>query len=969
MRITFVYPIYLWLLFLLPLAAAVAFLAHPHGGDRRRWTSLILRLLLIAAIIFSLAGIQIRSRSELLTTVFVLDASDSIPPDEVARGENLIRAAIDNKPESDRAAVIVFGEDALVERLASAEGGLGDLASIPVTTRTNIESALQLAQAILPAEGARRLVLLSDGRENLGQALEQAELAALTDTELLFVPLGQADNLNEVLIDSLASPAEVRLGERFDLIVTVESTAVVDAALRIFEENRLIQTQTVTLQPGSNRFQIPIETDSEDRSGSGFRRFRAQIVPDADNRLQNNEAGSYTVVYGPPNVLLVESDPAEGENLARALETAKMNVTRLSPTQVPTSLAELAAFDAVVLVNVNAAALPEGLMEALPVFVRDLGHGLIMVGGEQSFGAGGYLRTPIENALPVDMDVRDRELQANLALVLAVDKSGSMGRCHCDNPDLNQTYTRQEVGQPKVDIAKEAVMRAAGALGQEDYLGVVAFDANPHWVLELGKLPDPAAVEGSISSFQADGQTNLKSGVAAAYQALQGVEARRKHIILMTDGWVRTGELTTLAQEMKDQGITLSIVAAGEGSAEYLAALAQMGGGSWYPATDIFKVPEFFLKETVKSVGEYIIEEPFYPLPSAPSQVLTGLDPAALPPLAGYNGATAKSTARMDLLTARGDPLLATWQYGLGRSAVWTSDLKGQWASDWVEWDAFPTFASQLVRWVLPTPKIEGLEAQVKLSESRAVVDLQALDKSGIPLNELSGSATIIGPDLKPLEVPLEQIGPGRYQASTPVSQPGSYLVRIGVNQADQSLGQTTLGLVVPYSPEYKSAGLDLRLLGELAGTTGGSELVSPEAAFEHNLPAAEQAREFWWLLLLMVALLFPLDVMLRRLVITRRDWAYARSWLNSKVRRGPAEELTHQPPVLGQLFQARNRTRHRREMRGEPKPKPGNSPSNINDVPASTEIRSPDGESSPEQPSTTDSLARLREAKKRARR
>jgi hypothetical protein len=201
---------------------------------------------------------------------------------------------------------------------------------------------------------------------------------------------------------------------------------------------------------------------------TGFRRFRAQILPDADTRLQNNAASAFTIVHGPPKVLIVEGTPGEGNSLVKALQAAEMDVTQGPPNQLPATLTELAVYDAVILANVPAGALPGGAMEALPVYVRDLGKGLLMVGGEEAYGAGGYLRTPIEEALPVYMDVRARELSANLALVLVVDKSGSMGRCHCDDPNLDQTYSRQEIGQPKVDIAKEAIMRAAGALGGQD---------------------------------------------------------------------------------------------------------------------------------------------------------------------------------------------------------------------------------------------------------------------------------------------------------------------------------------------------------------------------------------------------------------------------------------------------------------------------------------------------------------------
>jgi hypothetical protein len=302
---------------------------------------------------------------------------------------------------------------------------------------------------------------------------------------------------------------------------------------------------------------------------------------------------------------------------------------------------------------------------------------------------------------------------------------------------------------------------------------------------------------------------------------------------------------------MSEQGITLSVVAAGEGSAEYLEDLADAGGGRYYPAKDIFTVPDFFLKETIQAVGEYIIEQPFYPLPSLPGQVLSGLDPAVLPALYGYNGTSPKNTAQTQLATPQGHPLLVTWQYGLGRSAAWTSDLKGQWATDWIGWEGFPRFAAQLVGWTLPAPQAEGLAAQAGLEQERAVIRLEAVDESGHPRNFLDAVATVVDPDLQARELRLSQVGAGRYEASLEVSEPGAYLVRLGVNEGGGSLGQQTLGLVVPYSPEYKESGVNQGFLDELAGLTGGGPLADPLAAFTHNLPIADYAREVWRPLLL----------------------------------------------------------------------------------------------------------------------
>jgi hypothetical protein len=444
---------------------------------------------------------------------------------------------------------------------------------------------------------------------------------------------------------------------------------------------------------------------------------------------------------------------------------------------------------------------------------------------------------------------------------------------------------------------------------------------------------------------------------------------------LMTDGWVRTGDLTEIAQEMKEQGITLSVVAAGEGSAEYLATLSQLGGGSYYPATDIFRVPEFFLKETVKSVGEYIVEEPFYPLPSAPGPVLRGLDTSNLPPLLGYNGTTGKNTARMDLLTSRGDPLLATWQYGLGRSAAWTSDLKGQWAKEWLDWPGFERFAPQLIGWVLPAPKVEGLTTEISLREGQAIIEMQAIDKAGRPLNFLEGTATIIDPDLQSTQLSITQVGAGQYEAATHVSQPGTYLVRLGVNQGDQSMGQVTLGLVVPYSPEYRTSGVNEGLLTQLAQVTGGNKIQAANQSFirEGSLSFIPQAREIWTPLLLLAALLFPLDVAVRRVMVNRKDLSLARSWLFERLtlQQRPVSE---QPHILGHLFQARDRARHRREPFGitdDPQKPPQTNISSPKETvepstPAQTQAQKPP---QAEEKSDDDSLARLRQAKKRARR
>lgn len=962
MSISFIYPNLLWLLILIPVMIGLS-VYGPRRLDKPRFlASLILRSLIFLILILAVAGFQIHLSTDTLTTIFILDASDSIPPEQKENAEAIINLAIQEMPGGDKAAIVVFGKDALVERLASENSALADLESVPITTQTNISNALQLAMALFPNEGSKRAILLSDGQENLGVALEQADLLALSQIELLYYPLNNQPQGVEVLVEALEAPSSIRQGEQLQLTATIRSSAPIGASLQITgDNNEIVANQQVTLSQGENQFLFPITL-----TDPGFHRFRAKITPEADSRLQNNEASAFVLVSGPPKILIIEGMSGEGTNLSNALIAGEMLVTVRPPSGMPTTLLEASDYEAILLINTPSSMLPDGSMEIIRSYVRDLGKGFAMIGGESAFGAGGYLRTPIEETLPVNMDVRSKELTANLALILAIDKSGSMGRCHCDDPDLNQPYTRQEVGQPKVDIAKEAVMKAASALGSEDYLGVVAFDESARWALESAKLASYSTIENAIGGILAEGQTNIWAGVEAAYQSLSTIDAKKKHVILLTDGWSQTGDITPLVEELASNGITLSIIAAGGGSAEYLETLSEIGNGRYYPAQDILRVPDIFLKETVQSVGRYIIEEPFFPLPESPGPSLNGIDTLTLPPILGYNGTTPKTAARLDLISPTGDPLLATWQFGLGRSAAWTSDMKGHWAEQWLTWDGYAKFSTQLIGWMLPEPKSDFIEATASLSNDTAEIKLTAKDDSGQLLNFVQANAVVVLPNLETQEIDLEQVGPGTYSGTFEANLMGAYLIRVGANDQNfQSLGQQTLGLVVPFSPEYKANGIDLAKLNQLAQKTGGSELQNPADAFLHNLTSTAFAVELWRPLLLITALLFPFDVAIRRLVLSKGDFQKLRLWFREKLKPR-SREISQEPKVLENLFQARDRAR---KMHSFEETQTEDSQQAEPDITRTSADTSAEDEVSGASDQEEDTLSRLRKAKDRTKR
>lgn len=979
--LSFIYPAALWLLVLLIPLWALAVLTPRRLSPLRFWASLGLRTFLLLALILSLAGTQLLYGVDQVTTVFLIDGSDSISPSARGRAEAFVQEALQQKPAGDRSAIVVFGENALVERAPSDNTLLGRLQSEPAPGRTNIEESVQLGLALLPADTRKRLVLLSDGGENEGRALDAAQLAVGRGVPIDVVDLHTAAGTgNEALLSHLHAPAFVRDGQEIELLATVESSVQQTAILRIYADQEVVVDRQVELSVGSNQFRATVKAE-----GQGFRRYRAQIEPQQDNRIQNNEVAALVQVQGPPRVLLVEGTAGEASNLLRALEAASITGEVIAPAAIPTDLAGLSAYEAVVLVNVAARDLPVRAIAALPAYVRDLGKGLVMIGGTASYGVGGYGRTPVEEALPVYMDVRDRQDRPDLALVFVIDKSGSMDACHCSGPN-RRTAQLNEGGEPKIDIAKEAVIQASSLLGDNDTLGIVTFDNSAHWALPTTRGASPADVAEAVADVQPVGNTNVRSGLRAAEEALAKTDARIKHVVLLTDGWGEGGDNVDIAQRMRDNGITLSVVAAGGGSATYLEGLAINGGGRYYAAEDMAEVPQIFLQETIVAAGNYIVEHPFVPAVANDSPILDSFD-AGLPPLYGYNGTTTKDTARTILVADDQSPVLAQWQFGLGRSVAWTSDAKGKWAHDWVTWEQFPRFAAQMIGWVLPNTSSQQMTTDVQVDGGQTTIVATVPDGAGLDQEQLQLTATLLrntsssdAEEDTALEVPLVQVAPGEYRATFSSPEPGTYLVQPRGQQEGRDVVQQMAGLVVPYSSEYRQDQGNRELLTSLTHMTGGSELTEPAMAFADTLPTVTRSQEIAFPLLLLALLLLPFDIAVRRLLLHRRDLIDAQSWLQSRLRLQPQPAAAVSDPTLARLSQAKKRAAPMktgqsgqvqrpaaRQAQAAPTPTARQEPSQ--QPPKAAESTRSGSSHTPPPPAPVDPLERLREAKERARR
>lgn len=877
-----------WLLLLIPalLITFVPYLAARRRiGTVRRRVALAVRTVLLAALVFALGGFQLVLPVDRLATVFVVDLSDSVGNDGRESALAFLRESLDAMPEGDAAGVVAFGRDALVERLPAEVRTIDRIRSTPVTAATDIGAALRLAAALFPDEMQKRIVLISDGNDTTGRAQQEAALAAARGVQVETRVVG-LEARDEVLVERLQTPSIARLGETIEAVATITSSRAQPASVRLYADGQLVASDALDLVAGANRVTFEVKPEA-----AGFHTFRVVVEAARDTFSQNNRADSNTIVKGEPRILVLAGDETVAAELVTALEAEKQAVDSIVPEALPTDFAGLATYDSIVVVDVPRLRLSDRQLAALQVYVRDLGRGLVMVGGPESFGAGGYTKTPIEETLPVDMGVRNRQQQPDVALVVVIDKSGSMDACHCNT--FNQGGGSQLQGVRKVDIGKEAILRAAAAMTARDELGVVAFDDAAHWVVNTRPLGAIGDLAGDVAKIAPNGTTNIYAGLDQAVQSLEKASATRRHIILLTDGWSRSGQYDEILARMKAAGITLSTVGAGGGANPFLEELAGRGGGRFYAATNPASIPDIFLKETEQVAGQQIVEEPFFPIQTSSSPILRGID-QGFPQLLGYNGTTAKSAAQTVLVTARDDPLLAQWQYGLGRSVAWTSDSTGRWAKNWLGWQGFSKFFSQLVGWTFPGEETGGIEASFETVDGRTTLHVESVESDGSPRDFYTTSAVLVGPELEPVAAELDQVAPGIYEADLGQIESGAYAVRITqIRPGAAALGRT-VGLVAPIAAEYRVLGANQAFLATLRAATGGRAIGSPEEPWVHDLRTTSSFTELWPWLLILALLLWPLDIALRRVSVGRRELAEARAWVGRAWReRGAAAPRT----------------------------------------------------------------------------
>jgi len=885
-----------WLLLGLVLVPMTAIAGRAMLRGSRARLGALARLLLILAVVLAAAGLTVKLPTDRLGVVFVVDRSASVPEASRAAALEFVDQATDAMGPGDEAAVVVVGDGATVEREPTADlDSLRTIEGHVSPHQTDLAAGLRLAEALMPGDRTRRIVVLSDGEETRGDAIAQAGSAG-DDVEIWSMPLDRAPG-DEVLLEGMQAPDQVAEGAAFEIRVVARAAKPTPGRLHLYRNDRHLGTLDVQLQGGqADLFVLRQQADE-----AGFLRYRAtlEVAPELDAVPQNNVAVGTVAVEGRPRILYVEGKEGQSHHLVAALEGEGLAVDAVGPGQLPGSLVELQPYQAVLLSDVPAYVLTQRQMEVLRRYVRDLGRGFAMLGGDESFGLGGYYQTPLEEMLPVRMDIQDKKYFPSLSMVLAIDKSGSMGGAGTAG---------------KLEMAKEAAIQTTDLMADRDRIGVITFDGAASWAVPMSSLRNRVAIRSEVAKLRADGGTDIYPALRESYAALMKENTAQKHIVLLSDGVTMGGDFKSLIQMGERRGITLSAVAFGaDADRQSMRDWAKWGGGRSYLVSEPSHIPKIFTREAMLATRSFLIEERFAPELGAPHAVTNGL--GALPDLFGYVATEVKPRATVSLWarSAESTPLLATWRHGLGRTAAWTSDVKGRWAKQWVGTEPYTQVFTQLARWLSATEGSADVNAYAELDRGVLGVTVDAYDAEGGFRNFLTGEARFVAPDLSVRTTPLQQVAPGRYRAQVPAEADGSHLVAVFLEDDEGNpVGQATAEAAQPYSPEYRRAGGGGALLTELARVGRGRsvDLAASAAVFAppelprlvpHSLVAP---------LLLAAALLLLLDVALRRL-----EW----SWRGARKLQAATTSGLVVPPLPARPRATRKAPRRARPAAVEP--------------------------------------------------
>lgn len=875
-------------------------------GRARLAMSDTLAVLAALAAAVAAAGPELGRPLDRLTVLVVMDRSRSI--DLVPNAETRITSELSiaelGMREDDLIGTVAFGADAATEDPPRPKSDLPAPQRVELgRDGTDIAAAIRRALAEVPPDSAARVALLSDGVATRGDTMGAAAAAVAAGIPVDVIPLEQKE-VPDVRVVALRGPVRADAGESIELRLVTSSPSDADVEVRIKRDGQLIARADAKIAAGEDMLRIRQKADV-----AGMHRYDVEIsAKDAalDMAAEDNSGSTFVRVRGETAALVLDGDAGKGEFIASALEQGGFRVDRGGITAVPGDLGVLAAYDLVVLSDIRAMDLAPGQIELMGTYVRDLGGGMILMGGDRSMGPGGYSKTAIEEISPVSFDLKQDKRRASLAEVIGIDISGSMAA--------------EVGGHTKLELANEAAARSAALLGPGDMLGVAHVDTSVRWSVPLGPVTDPKGIEKAIRSVQPGGGGILVDiTLNEAYAALAREQVNLKHVLLFADGAdaenvkMVKGQVATALK----RGITTSVVALGNGGdIPDLEECSRLGDGRFYLIEDATRLPAVFAQETILAARSALVEEEFRVALGAASPVTKGIDFGSAPELSGYVVTIPKGRARVLLNGPEGDPVLATWSAGLGRSAAFTSDLKDRWGQKWTHWSGAARMIVQVARHVARKGDDRKVRLESDTSGGQLHVRATVVGDDGRAQSFRRLMARVSGPDGFSRDIALEATGAGAYSATVPLSRPGTYIAVARDEMSGDAVGTT--GSVLSAGEELRPTGSDLALLTRIAELTGGKRRDTMAGIFTDR-----GARRFayedvtsWTVVLAAAGLL--LAVTGRRLAVPEfmtAAWARMMARLRRKRRPRPAQaavDAVAAEQTVGSLLDAKARSRDR---------------------------------------------------------
>lgn len=862
-----------WLLLVLAAAPPLFVLARRSLADFPRGQlalQALLRTLIVAGVAAALAGPTLRRPARAVSAVALVDVSDSVSDEALAGARAAVtalgRAAAERGDPAPR----------VVRFAARAEEIMGDdpAAGIarptpPAGAATDIALAANFGGGLVDATAIPRLVLISDGAATRGDLLAAAERLRDRGLPLYAVPMPPGP-LGDVAVVGLTAPDDVRPRVPFQVDVRLVADRAVEARVRLEGDAQVVidepeQTVAVGAAPASAPATAAASaTATATASASaaftvrineaGTSTLRARVVTTPADRNPGNDEGVVAIATErAPRVLCAEGSPAGCTSLARALAAGNIAVDVRSARSLARD-ADFSGADLVTLADVPRAALPDATMAALDRFVRQ-GGGLLVAGGTQSFGPGGYIGTRMEQMLPVRLDIPDKREEATLALALVIDRSGSMSGA-------------------KMDLTKEAARATAETLPAADMIAVIVFDSQATPVVRLQRASNRQRILADISRITASGGTNILSGLREAVDELLPARARKKHIILLSDGQSPYEEIPDLVDAASAARITVSAVGVGDGADQtLLKMIANRGGGRFYHTRDPASIPRIFSRETSELGDRAIVERPTTARAAKRVSALAGVPLDTAPALGGYVVTRQRPQAETILATADGAPLLARWQLGLGQVTAWTSDLGARWSAAWTRWPAYDKLWAQLARSTMR--RRAATQFPIRATRAGDVVRL-AIDAVGADdrfLVGLDGAVDVTAvapgrPAAAARTLALAETAPGRYEASfRPDIESGALLFAARLAAGTTPVAGASGRMTLPFAPELRPhpPGEGPALLASAAARTGGRLVTDARDALDPGADRRETRQPLRTPILLATLALFLVDVFLRR--------------------------------------------------------------------------------------------------------